>query len=181
MTGVVTMRQMQNIDLLWCPPLLSAAVSLLFIVQIPSETTIFDNKESNLPSAHWRQHIGLILTGKCGARATEQCNWRGSWSRSGSRLGAGRALLTDKRHRTCDLGFCFVFLLPFFSFLSPAQQSSRCYFHLFVSHVCRISLPSQNHLLTLVKPHGAFLFLEGIYNELFLHSYNPFKYATGRR
>lgn len=145
-TNVVTMRFMQNIDLLRCPPLLCAAVSSLFIVQIPSETTILDNKESNLPSAHWRQHIGLILTGKCGARATEQCNWRGSWSRSGSWLGTGRALLTDKRHEACDLGFYYFFFFP--PFLSPTLQSSRrC-----LLHVCR-SLPSQNHLPTSIKPH----------------------------
>lgn len=146
-TDVATMRFMRNIDLLWCPPLLSAVVSSLRIVQIPSETTILDNKESNLPSAHWRQHIALILTGKCGARATEQCNWRGSWSRSGSRLGAGRTLLTDKRHGTCDLGFFFVpFFLPLHKVHVVAFPSlSRC-----------ISLPSQNYLLTLVKPHGAF-------------------------
>lgn len=170
---------MQNIDVLWCPPLLSAAVSALFIVQIPSEKTILDNKGSKLPSARWRQHIGLFLTAKCGARATEQCNWRGSWSRSGSRLGAGRALLTDKRHGTCDLGFFFSRSF-FICFLSPTQQSSRCCFRLFVSHVCRISPPSQNPHLILVKPHGAY-FPAVDSNELFLHSYNPFKHTTGRR
>lgn len=113
-----------NIDLLWCPSLLSVAVSPLFIVLIPSATPIWDNKESNLPSAHWRQHIGLILTGKCGARATEQCNWRGSCSRSGSRLRARRAQFTDKRHSERDLE---VFLLRFrsfffFSFFLPLSK-----------------------------------------------------------
>lgn len=129
------MRLSRNIDLLRSPPLLSAAVSSLFIVQIPSETTILDNKESNLLSAHWRQHIGLILTGKCGARAAEQCNWRGSWSRSGSRLGAGRAPLTDKRHKTSDLGFIFCSFLYFAPSFRPLCKVHVFCFPLFVSHV----------------------------------------------
>lgn len=122
-TGVVTMRFMWNIDWLWCPSLLSVAVSPLFIVLISSATPIWDNKESNLPSAHWRQHIGLILTGKCGARATEQCNWRGSCSRSGSRLGARRARLTDKRHGTWPWSFLLRFRSFFFlSFFLPLSK-----------------------------------------------------------
>lgn len=141
-----------NIDLLWCPSLLSVAVSPLFIVLIPSATPIWDNKESNLPSAHWRQHIGLILTGKCGARATEQCNWRGSCSRSGSRLRARRAQFTDKRHSESDLEVFLLNFVPFFSFLFFSHSaSSRCRVPVFVSHVCRISLPSWSHLPTISK------------------------------
>lgn len=34
--------------------------------------------------------------GRCEARAAKQCNWRGSFSRSGSRADTGRTLFTDK-------------------------------------------------------------------------------------
>lgn len=124
--NVTDMRSMWNIDLLCGPSPLSRAVSPpLFTVLLPSATAVLDNKESNLPSAHWRRHIAPVLTEKCGARATEQCNWRGTGlesdcSRSGSRLGYGRTLLTDRRRGTCDL--VIFFLLPFSLIFLPLSK-----------------------------------------------------------
>lgn len=155
--------------------LLCAALSALIIVHIPSETTILDNKGSNLPSARWRQHIGLILTGKCRARATEQCNWRGSWSRSGSDWVLGEPDSMTKNMEHVTLGF-FFFCPHFRLFLSSSHLAN---FTLFPSPLLSHMSSWFSTTPTLaVVPLGAYI--QGIHNELFLHSHNPFKYATGR-
>lgn len=162
-----------NFFLLWCAFPLPTAASTVFIVPILSVTRLLDNKESNLQSVHWWRYIGLILMGNCGARATERCNWRGSCSRSGSILGAGRALFAHKRHGACDLGFS----LPFSVFFVPLTP----YFMFpFFTHISWLSLILLDFSPSLETFHKATCILvqQGIHNELFPHSYNPFNHAV---
>lgn len=171
--GIIMMYFIFNFFVVWYPFLLSTAASPVFIVPFLSVTRLLDNKESNLQSVHWWRYIGLILMGKCGARATEQCNWRGSCSRSGSRPGAGRALLAHKRHGACDLGFS----LPFSVFFIPLTAYFMFPFFTHISWLLPILLDFSPSLETFHEA-TCILFQQGIHNELFPHSYNPFKHAV---